>query len=293
MSLWTLLKLIAALVVMAVMSFTAIFAYHVFVAPLGGIFADLIPTPVRVAAAPDDAELAKVLDAAEMPDIDPGEKTFQKAHELLALGQLPAAREKLTAIVNVFPSSSAAPVARRIVGEMNLDEILSSAHSQGKQTHVVKRNDSFLGIAARYQTNMDMILHLNDMMETRRIQPGDELLVMPLNFRLLIEPRRNALSLWDGGRFVREYAILHFGGPATPRKTSIAAKSAEANGHRVTPQSKDYRDADKSIQLAKPNTSIRGWNGSGDKPTAGIILRSHDMEELNLLTRPGNEAEIR
>ena len=189
-------KLLAALGVIAVMSFTGMFAYHVAVAPLGGVFEKIIPRPTEIVGAQPDADFAKMLDSTELPDIDPGEKAFQKAHELLALGKLCEAREKLTAIVNVFPTSSSAPVARRIVGEMNLDEILSTTHMEGKKSHIVKRGNSFLGIAAEYGTSLDSIMHLNGMMELKNIQPGEELIVMPLNFRLLIEPQRKALSVF-------------------------------------------------------------------------------------------------
>lgn len=294
MSLWTLFKLLAGLCVMVVMAFTGMLAWHVAVKPLGGVFEKIIPNPVRVAEGQSDADFAKMLDSAEMPDIDPGEKAFQKAHELLALGKLPEAREKLTAIVNVFPASSAAPVARRIVGEMNLDEILSTSHMDGKKIHVVKRGDSFLGIAGQHKTTIDCIMHLNSMMEFRNIQPGDELIVMPLEFRLLIEPHRKTLSLWDGGRFIREYPVLHLGTiPASPPRTVISSKSAEFEGKRIQPQSKEYRAAHKVIQIAKPPIQIRAWDGTGEKPSGGILLLPQDLEEISLLTRIGNEVEIR
>lgn len=294
MSLWTLLKIIAALCVMAVMAFTAMLAYHVAVEPLGGIFSKVIPDPVGITGVRSDEDLAKMLEAPEMPDIDPGEKAFQKAHELLAMGRIPEAREKLTAIVNVFPSSSSAPIARRIVGEINLDEILSASHMEGKQLHVVKRGDSLLGIAAKYNTTIDCIMHLNSMMELPKIQPGDELLVMPLDFRVLIEPLRKSVSLWDGGRFIRDYPILHIAASAeTPRRAGIRSKSAELDGRRVLPYSKDYRAADKVIIIDKPVLQVRGWDGSGEKPAGSILLRPQDMEEIALLTRAGNEVEIR
>ncbi len=294
MSLWTLVKIFAALCVMAVMAITAMLAYHVTVAPLGGFFSQVIPDPVGIAGGHSDSDLVKMLEAPEMPDVDPGEKAFQKAHELLALGRIPEAREKLAAIVNVFPSSSSAPIARRIVGEINLDEILSSSHMEGKKIHVVKRGDSLLGIAAKYNTTIDCIMHLNSMMELPRIQPGDELLVMPLEFRILIEPRRKSISLWDGGRFIREYPVLHFDAAAkTPRRAAINSKSAEIDGRRVPPQSKEYRAADKLILIDKPALQIRGWTDGDDKPAGGILLRPQDMEEIALLTRVANEVEIR
>ena len=296
MRFWTLFKLCAALGVMAVMVFTGMLAYHVRVAPLGGVFAKLIPNPTHVADGPGEADAAGMLDAADMPDTDPGEKVFQKAHELLAVGKLPEAREKLITIVNIFPASAAAPVARRIVGEMNLDDLLSSSLLEGKKIHVVKRGDSIFAIAAQNQTTIDCIMCLNSMMELKSIQPGDELVVMPLNFRLLVEPRRQALSLWDGGRFVREYPVLHLGAAVAhppPSKSTISSKSAELAGKRVQPQARDYRAAAKVIQLAKSPVQIRGWDGTGDKPAAGILLKTQDMEELCLLTRVGNEVEFR
>jgi hypothetical protein len=294
MSLWTLVKIFAALCVIAVMGLTAMLAYHVTVAPLGGWFSKVIPDPVSIAGGHSDTDFVKMLESSEMPDVDPGEKAYQKAHELLALGRIPEAREKLTAIVNVFPSSSAAPVARRIVGEINLDEILSASHMEGKRLHQVKRGDSLLGIAAKYDTTIDCIMHLNSMMELPRIQPGEELLVMPLDFRILIEPKRKSVSLWQGGRFVSEYPVLHFDASAkTPRRANISSKAAELDGRRVQPQSKEYRAADKVIMLEKPSVQIRGWDGDDNKPAGGILLRPQDMEEIILLTRVGNEVEIR
>lgn len=295
MSLWTLVKLTAALVVMGVLAFTGMLAWHVAVRPLGGVFSKIIPDPVRAAEGQSDVDIARMLDSAEMPDIDPGEKAFQKAHELLALGRLDEAREKLTAIVNVFPSSGSAPMARRIVGEMNLDEILSTSHMQGKQVHSVKRGDSLLGIASQHRTTIDCIMHLNSMMELRSIQPGDELIVMPLDFRLLIEPKRKSVALWEGGRFIREYEALGMPGSIPPgsQRGTIASKHAEFENRRVQPQVKEYRAAEKVLQISKPAVRIQSWDGTGDKPAGAILLRPGDMEEISLLTRPANEVEFR
>ena len=293
MSLWTLFKIIAALCVMGVMTFTGMLAYHVAVQPLGGVFSEIVPDPVRIVGGQSDDELAKMLESPEMPDIDPGERAFQKAHELLALGKIPEAREKLNAIVNVFPSSATAPTARNIVGEINLDEILSAGHMEGKQIHTVKPGDSLLGIASRYHTTIDCIMHLNSMMDLPKIQPGQELVVMPLEFRLLIEPRRKSVSLWQGGRFIREYPVLHIAGSAAAQRGVISSKAAELDGRRVLPQSREYRAAEKVIIIEKPPLQIRGWDGGEEKPVGGILLRPEDMEEIALLTRVGNEVEIR
>lgn len=296
MSLWTLIKLFAAVCVLAVMAFTGMLAYHVVVKPLGGVFGKVIPNPAEVVGKKQpDADFAKMLDSAEMPDIDPGEKAFQKAHELLALGKLDEAREKLTYIVSAYPSSSSAPLARGIVGEMNLDEILSTTHMEGKKSHIVKKGNSFLGIAAEYHTTLDLIMHLNGMTELKNIQPGEELIVMPLDFRLLIEPQRKFISVWDGGKFICEYPILHLGatGKIPPGQTKIGSKLAELEGRQIAVQSKDYRAAAKIIQISKPALQIRGSDGAEDGSGHGLVLRREDMEEISLLTRVGNAVEIR
>jgi hypothetical protein len=295
MRLWFLVKILALFAVAGVMVFTGMLAYHVLVEPLGGIFEKIIPNPAEIVRREPDADFAKMLDSAELPDIDPGEKAFQKAHELLALDQYPEAREKLTAIVNVFPTSPSAPVARRIVGDMNMDEVLSTTFKQGKITHVVKRGDSFLGIAAKHKTTLDMILYLNGMFEFGGIQPGDELIVMPLEFRLLIEPQRKSISIWDGGKFLREYPILRIdgGGNLNSQKTTIDSKGGLEGTKRLQPMSKGYRGAPKIIQLTKfPVPIVADVPGDADPPN-GIFLSIPDVEELNLLTRPGNEVEIR
>ena len=75
------------------------------------------------------------------PTSIPAKRRSRKPTNCSPSAKLAEAREKLTAIVNVFPSSSSAPIARRIVGEMNLDEILSTSHMEGKKIHVVKRGE--------------------------------------------------------------------------------------------------------------------------------------------------------
>ena len=296
MSLWSLVKVLAAFCVMGIMALTGMLAWHVAVEPLGGTFERIVPKPAELLTGPSDEDLVVMLESAEMPDIDPGEKAFSKAHDLLALGRLDEAREKLATIVNLYPNTSSATVARRIIGEMNLDEILSTAHSDRKLVHEVKSGDSLFAIAAKHRTTIDCMMHLNSMLDLPQLQPGQKLVVMPLDFRLLVEPARGTVSLWEDGRFIRDYPVLHWGaGSKTARHGKITAKPAELNGRRVLPQAADYRAAQKMLVIEAPPLQIRGWNRGEeeDKPAGTILLSPEDMEELSLLTRVGNQVEIR
>lgn len=294
MKIWLFIKLIAGFAVLGVVGFTAMLSYHIVVKPLGGIFEEIIPEAGTILRVEKEEDFAKTLEAAEMPDFEPGDRAFQKAHVLIAMGQIPEGREKLMVIVNVFPNSPAAPNARRIVGEMNLDEILSSTFREGKTEYEVKRGDSYFAIAGRNDTSLDMLMHLNGMMELKNLQPGDDLLLMPLNFRILIEPQRKAVSVWDGAKFICEYPILNMDGVnLRSGKTVIDSRRATLDGKNVNSTAKNYRAATKSLGIKSPPLQIFPYDETAESPPRGLFLREADVEELFLLTRTGNEVEIR
>jgi len=243
-----------------------------------------------------DEQLAALLAEKEVaPEIDPGKRVFDRAAELIALGRVEEGREKLLYVVNFYPDSPVAPEAKRILGEMNLDDLLSTENMEGKSVCTVKPGDSFLGIAARYQTTLDCLMLLNGLKGFDRLHPGDKLVVMPLNFRVLIDPNRRTLTLWDKGRFLKEYRLLACdpGRLGHGAKTKIKGKTGILGDKRVPPSSKDYRGSDKVLGLAAGGLAIRAMPEDGSASGAGFFLSRPDMEELALLLRVGNEVEIR
>jgi len=297
MRLWTLIKLVAGAVVLGVTVFTGLLVWHVQMEPLGGVFSELVP--VQFDPKPVDT-LPKA--DANLPEIDPGAKVFEKAREMIAVGDLAGARERLRTVVSIYPRSKSAPEARRIVGEMNLDELLSAANMEGKEIHIVRSGESFLGIAAKHNTTLDCIMYMNGLMDLKGLHPGEEMIVMPLELRVLIEPGREALSLWNGGKFVKEYPLVssELGSHKGGLKTKIASKSGIVGERRVTPGMPAYRESTKTFTLEKSTLQIRSVDPAGPKaggadasPGPGFYLSVEDAEELALLLRPGNEVEIR
>lgn len=294
MNFWLFTKMIAGFAVLGVMVFTAMLAYHIAVHPLGGRFEKLIPEAGSVIGGTSEEDFAKLLESSEMPDFKLGDRAFQKAHELIALGNIQAGREKMLSIVNVFPNSPSAPTARRIVGMMNLDEFLSSNFPEGKINYEVKPGDSYFAIAARHDTTLDMIMHLNGMMELESLQPGDKLTLAPLNFRLLIEPDNKTLSLWDGPKFVCDYPVLDFADVNLHAGNSvIASRISSIDGSNISATAENYRAASRRIVIKSPAVQIMSFDQNDETPDRGIYLRESDLEELFLLTRTGNTVEIR
>lgn len=190
MTLWFLIRIVAAMAVLAIVISTIVTVRHVRVEPREGRLAEWIPVEME-----SKPMLALPEPSADMPEMDPGSKLFERARQLLAVGDLDAAEDRLRTVVSMYPRSAAAPEARRIVGEMNLDEILGTSMAAGKIVYKVRPGDSYLGIAAKHDTTLDLIMHFNGLMNLGSLQPGDELTLLPLNFRLLIEPNRKSVSL--------------------------------------------------------------------------------------------------
>ncbi len=130
-------------------------------------------------------------------------------------------------------------------------------------------------------------------LELRPLQPRDEIVVMPLNLRVTIEPKREALTLWNGGTFLKEYRISKsISVPLTPTTMKIENKGGIFGEKKVAPGMKDYRASRKTITLGRGLQIVPTEEG-GEAAVHGCHLDPADTEELALLLRVGNEVEIR
>ncbi len=239
--------------------------------------------------------LAKKLDASRIADVEPGEKAFEAARELLVEAKFPEAEEKLKYILTYYPTAPSAPEARRILGEMNMDRLLAPIENGSKKIYEVKSGDSFSRIVAREQTHFDLVVHLNSLQRSDRLHPGDKLLVMPLNFRLVLDKRNAVLSLWDRGSFVKDFPILEdYIAPSRGiTATVVERREVRQNDRAVNVASSSYRTADKLLLLKKPRLEVRAVGEFPRDGFEGCVISAADMEELALLIRPGNTVEIR
>ena len=275
------IKIIAAMVVLSIMGATSWAVWKV---------REEVLEPKQA-----EERFLAMLEESEVQEIEPGEGAFQGALELIALGRVQEGREKLLYVVNFYPGSPSAPECRRILGEMNLDDLLSTEEMDGKSVYKVKSGDSYLGITAKQETTLDCLMHLNGLMSLDRLHPGDELIVMSLDLRVIVDPVGSTLSLWDEGRFLKEYPVIHCdtGSVKGGARTRIENKAGVLGEGRVTPAMDGYRGSKKVLRLAVGGLSIRAMPEDASEAGKGIYLAASDVEELTLVLRVGNDVEIR
>lgn len=276
----TVIKVLAALIVLAVLGGTAVLVEKVREESTGPV----------LNATPETTE--------DAPKVEPGEIAFERARELLATGQFEEAREKLEFFVGVYPGSPSAAEGRRILGELNLDDLLSTEVMEGKTMYSVVSGDNFTKIALKHETTLDCIMHMNGLQRMDRLYPGNELVLLSLNFNIKIDVPRKRLSLFREGRFLKAYDLLSLKTKKGSRGTlraKIGQKIGLSNGRSISPvRLESYRNAKKVLILDHHGLQIREVVEADEESAGrGFFLSESDMEELALLLRVGNEVEVR
>ncbi|MGJ8673733.1 LysM peptidoglycan-binding domain-containing protein [Rubritalea sp.] len=294
----TLIKFLAAVLVLSVLAGTIVIARRAFNSdvaqqqPANELEAVI---PVKDHSKEAIEMLLSKLEVESIPDVTPGERAFEAARELLAKGDYVAAEEKLKYVNTYYPTAVSAPEARRILGEMNMDRLFSGKEFTKLIDYTVKRGDSFYKIVRDHNTKLDLVMFLNDMQRTDRLHPGDKFQLMELNLRLVIDMRRNVVSLWDGPRYIKGYEIKASNFPTGKDvvKTSVLAVEAQVEDAKVKLLDSEYRNAEKVVVIKNPQAELRPMHEKLSEEIEALYLDNSDMEEISLLLREGNSVEIR
>lgn len=309
MRLQTLIRLVAAIIVLTVVMIT-LFAISKYLGLSESSAADEILGSEEInelvskKAVEDDLviidSVRRKLNSKSSPRIVLGNPAFEKARAMLKEGKYDDARLKLEEIVVRYPGTPAEKEAYRVLGEMRLDDLLEQRPDDGKFIYTVKHNDGYLKIADDNNTNLDMLMYLNGLKRIDRLQPKDKLVIMPLNLSLRIIPHLNQLFLVDEeGEVIKYYepvsdmTVPKKSGGSDTVTTSIENIRAYKGRSRVNITRGDYREASKRIKILEPNIEIISDDIKVDTSFRGIILSKADIEELVLLLRRSNVVEIR
>ena len=288
----TLVKIFAAIFVLAILG-----GLFFFLQKFREEFAD----PANTTARP----LERIIEGNDSINFEPGQYEFNRALELIALQKLDEAREKLLFIQNLYPNSSVAPEARRILGEINLDGILSIEKMTNKKIHKVAPGEGYLLIANRNETTLDCIMFLNGLTELDSLHAGDEFIVMPLDFKLVVDLKNRRVELFHRDYekkehvFTKDYRIEQIdveGLRAGNHQATITRKLGEIDGRSYPPTHSNFRHSTKVLGFTVRGRPIQFRPvpaADSEDPGQGIFLKPSDMEELSMLIRVGNEVEVK
>ena len=230
--------------------------------------------------------------------IDHGSHLYEQAVSLIQTGALLGGIEKLHELIKYYPESKYFDESNRIIGEVNSDHLLSRDSGEGKKEYTVKRGDALRLIAQKHETTVGYILHVNGRMGSK-LQPGDQLIVCPLRFSILINLKAKTIVLRNSeDKLFKSYELVGSRLPqACPSSFDSLVKGLiVGDGTRfVEIGSTEYVNAAKEIRCERRGISMRSLTGIEDKDkyATGFFVSHDDIEELALLVRSGSPIHVR
>ncbi len=219
---------------------------------------------------------------------------FQAAAKLRQDGQLTGARSALTHFLQKFPTGLHSDEAKDLLGDVNMDILLSKYPSPEKQQYIVKRGDVLARVAMKTKTTPELIMRTNNL-NGIMLHVGDRLLISHPDFSVFIQRKSQTVTLLDKGNFFKRYRIrsqkLATTAKQAPRVTAkVAEVMAWRDGKRVGFGTKEYKGSARWIRLTAPGYVLYPEAEAGKPPPGGVPpppnglgLAASDMEELSSL----------
>jgi LysM repeat protein len=209
------------------------------------------------------------------------------------------ARTAYEHFLETYPASTRLDAAKDDLGEINIAIYFSGGPSPDKDAYVIKPGDTLARIEKKLKAPGDVIMRSNNISDPRRLRVGDTLYVSHPDFTLVIDRKAHLVTLYNHGRFFKQYHPTDWTAPAPKgNQPPVAGKVAEVasfkNGQRVAFGSRDYDESSHRIQIAPQGYSLYTDPAQGgEKAGAGIALGASDMDELSALLTHGVQVTIR
>ncbi len=265
--------LFALLLAVIIFGSAAFFGYHIIVKP------ELAVRAEQSGEGPAQAE---------RPDVSAPE--FEAAAKLRQEGKLNEARQAFTAFLQKYPNSRRGEDAKDMLGDTNMDILLSKYPSPEKQEYIVKSGDVLARVANKMKTTPELIMRTNNLSGTM-LRIGDKLLISHPEFSLFLQRKGQTVVLLDKGQFFKRYKVktLKLGPKQAPRiTTKVAEVLAWRDGKRVGFGTKEYIGSIRWIRLAAPGYYLyaepepgKPEPGGVPPPPTGLGMAAPDVEELS------------
>jgi len=214
---------------------------------------------------------------------------FQAAAKLRQEGKLAEARGALIAFIQKYPTGLHVEEAKDLLGEINIDILLSRTPSPEKQEYIVKPGDVLQNVARRVKSTPELIMRMNSMSSTM-LHIGERLLISHPEFSIVIQRKAKLVVVLDRGAFFKQYHIQEEKlGPKQPPRvvTKVSEVMAWRDGKRVGFGTKEYLGSTRWVRLAASAYTIFSVVDSAHPnleqpaPPSGIGLAATDVEELS------------
>src|SRR5262245_9310245 len=149
------------------------------------------------------------------PVVDVSLPEFEAAIKLRQDGKLAEARDALVVFIQKYPSTKRLDEARDLLGEVNVEILLSRYPSPEKTEYIVKSGDVLAKIARKLKTTPEMIMRMNNMSGTM-LRIGDRLFISNPDFSMVVQRKANLIVLLNHGAFFRQYHISEAKLPTKP-----------------------------------------------------------------------------
>ena len=225
--------------------------------------------------------------AEPTPDISLPE--FQAAAKLRQDRKLAEARDALAAFIQKYPTGLHVEEAKDLLGEVNIDILLSRYPSPEKEEYVVKPGDVLQKVANRVKSTPELIMRMNNLNGTM-LRIGERLLVSHPEFSIVIQRKAKLIVLLNHGAFFKQYHVREEKlGPKQPPKvtTKVAETMAFRDGKRVGFGTKEFVGSTRWIRLGAPAYTIYSVPDSArpnldqPAPPQGLGLAATDANELS------------
>jgi LysM repeat protein len=214
---------------------------------------------------------------------------FQAAAKLRQEGKMAEARGALIAFIQKYPTGLHVEEAKDLLGEINIDILLSRTPSPEKQEYIVKPGDVLQNVARKVKSTPELIMRMNSMSSTM-LHIGERLLISHPEFSIVIQRKAKLVVVLDHGAFFKQYHIQEEKlGPKQPPKvvTKVSEVMAWRDGKRIGFGTKEYMGSTRWVRLAASAYTIFSVadaahpNLEQPAPPSGIGLAATDVEELS------------
>src|ERR1700726_3899616 len=230
-------------------------------------------------------------EVAPEPRLDLTLPDYEAAAKLRQEGKIPEARAALTAFIQKYPTSPHADEAKDLLGEVNVDILLSRTPSPEKEEYIVKPGDVLQKVGRKVKSTPELIMRMNNMSGTM-LHIGERLLVSHPDFSIVIQRKAKLVVLLEHGAFFKQYHVRDekLAAKQPPKiTTKLRRRWHGGEGRRVGFGNKEYIGSPRWIRLGAPAYTLYSVADSAHPslaqppPPQGLGLAASDLEELSAL----------